>query len=81
MLIRSLFDAPDRPAPRQMETMMGELVDKAKGTANEAAGRVKQGIGRARNDPDQEAEGVGQELKGKAQKVGGAIKGALGDKV
>mgnify|MGYP001042658837 CR=1 FL=1 len=60
---------------------MGELIDKAKGLANEAAGNVKQAIGEATNNPKTKAEGVAQELKGKAQKVSGSVKGALGDKV
>lgn len=60
---------------------MGELIDKAKGLANEAAGNVKQAIGEATNNPKTKAEGVAQELKGKAQKVSGSVKGAFGDKV
>jgi uncharacterized protein YjbJ (UPF0337 family) len=60
---------------------MGELIDKVKGAANEAAGKAKQTYGDATNNPEKKAEGVGQELKGKAQKVAGSVKGALGDKV
>jgi uncharacterized protein YjbJ (UPF0337 family) len=60
---------------------MGELIDKAKGLANEVAGNAKQIQGERTNDPDKKAEGLGQELKGKAQQVKGSIKGALGDKV
>lgn len=60
---------------------MGEFTDKAKGIANEAAGKFKQAQGDATNNPDKKAEGLGQELKGKAQKLKGAIKGALGDKI
>ena len=60
---------------------MGELIDKAKGIANEIAGNVKQAHGEATNNPDKKAEGLGQELKGKAQQIKGSIKGALGDKV
>ncbi len=60
---------------------MGELIDKAKGLANEAAGNLKQMQGEATNNPDKKAEGLGQELKGKAQQLKGTIKGALGDKV
>ena len=37
---------------------MGELIDKAKGLANEAAGNVKQAIGEATNNPKTKAEGV-----------------------
>ena len=60
---------------------MGELIDKAKGIANEIAGNAKQVQGEANNDPDKKAEGLGQEIKGKAQQIKGSIKGALGDKV
>jgi len=56
---------------------MGELKDKAKGIANEAAGNVKQ----QSNDPETRAEGRAQERKGEAQNLKGKIKGALGDKV
>jgi uncharacterized protein YjbJ (UPF0337 family) len=56
---------------------MGELTDKIKGTVNEVAGRVKQHS----SDPATKAEGVAQELKGKAQKIGGSVKGALGDRI
>ena len=37
---------------------MGELIDKAKGYANEAAGNAKQVAGEARNDPDQRVRGA-----------------------
>ena len=56
---------------------MGELKDKAKGTANEIAGNVKQ----ASNDPETRAEGKAQERKGEAQNLKGKIEGALGDKI
>lgn len=60
---------------------MGELIDKAKGLANEAAGNTKQAIGKATGNKKLEAEGVAQERKGEAQQVAGKVKGALGDKV
>lgn len=60
---------------------MGEFTDKAKGVANEAIGNAKQAIGKATDNKKLEAEGIVQEGKGEAQKVGGAVKGALGDKV
>ena len=60
---------------------MGELKDKAAGTANDLAGKVKEGIGAATNNPELEAEGEAQQLKGKAQKVSGDVKGAFGDKI
>ena len=60
---------------------MGELKDKAKGLANEAAGNVKQAIGKNQNDPKLHEEGVKQERKGEAQQLAGKVKGALGDKI
>ncbi len=56
---------------------MGELVDKIKGNANEAIGKVKQ----QSNNPDTRAKGVAQELKGKGQQLAGKVKGALGDDI
>ena len=43
---------------------MGELTDKIKGNANEAAGKIKSGIGDATDNHDLEAEGKSQEAKG-----------------
>lgn len=60
---------------------MGELKDKAAGTANDLAGKVKEGIGHATDNTKLEAEGEAQQLKGKAQKLKGDIEGALGDSV
>ena len=56
---------------------MGEMKDKAKGMANEAAGNLKQ----QSSDPDTRAEGHAQETKGEAQNLKGKVKGAFGDKV
>lgn len=56
---------------------MGELTDKAKGIANEIAGKTKQ----QSDDPATKAEGHAQERKGEAQNLTGKVKGALGDKV
>jgi len=60
---------------------MGELTDKAKGLANEAAGNIKQGIGKATDNETLHAEGVAQERKGEGQQVKGKVKGALGDSI
>lgn len=60
---------------------MGELTDRAKGLANEAAGNIKQGIGKATDNASLNAEGKAQERKGEAQQDVGKIKGALGDDV
>lgn len=56
---------------------MGELTDKVKGNANEAAGKVKQQSA----NPATREEGARQEGKGKAQQLKGKIKGALGDDI
>jgi len=56
---------------------MGELIDKAKGLANEATGKVKQQSA----DPVTRADGRAQEHKGEVQNVKGSVKGALGDKI
>lgn len=53
---------------------MGEMTDKIKGNANEAAGKLKQ----QSNDPETRSEGKEQETKGEGQQVKGAAKGALG---
>ena len=60
---------------------MGELKDRAKGLANEAAGHAKQAIGKATGNDRLRAEGVVQESKGEAQQLKGKVKGALGDKI
>ncbi|MEO5708156.1 MAG: CsbD family protein [Alteraurantiacibacter sp.] len=56
---------------------MGEFTDKAKGIANEAAGKIKQ----QSTNPATRADGVAQERKGEGQNLKGAVKGAFGDKV
>ncbi|WP_188055802.1 MULTISPECIES: CsbD family protein [unclassified Sphingosinithalassobacter] len=56
---------------------MGELGDKIKGNANEAAGKLKQ----ESNNPETRQEGAAQEMKGKGQQASGEVKGALGDDI
>lgn len=56
---------------------MGELVDKVKGNANEAIGKMKQ----KSDNPRTRDEGRAQEVKGKAQQLAGKVKGALGDDI
>lgn len=56
---------------------MGELVDKIKGNANEAVGKIKQ----KSSNPETREEGRAQELKGKGQQLAGKVKGALGDDI
>jgi uncharacterized protein YjbJ (UPF0337 family) len=56
---------------------MGELTDKAKGIANEIAGKVKQ----QSDDKDTRDEGWVQERKGEGQGLKGKVEGALGNKI
>ena len=56
---------------------MGEFTDKAKGLANEAAGKLKQQSA----DSETRADGHAQETKGEAQNVKGSVKGVFGDKI
>jgi len=60
---------------------MGELVDKIKGNANEAAGKVKQAIGKNQDNEKLVEEGAAQEVKGKGQQFAGKVKGVLGDDI
>ena len=45
---------------------MGSTADKAKGSANEAVGKVKQGVGEAVGSERMKREGQTQEIKGDA---------------
>ncbi len=54
---------------------MGEFTDKLKGTANQAAGQLKQESG----DEATRQEGAEQELRGEGQELKGKIKGLVND--
>ncbi|MGI3899749.1 MAG: CsbD family protein [Janthinobacterium lividum] len=58
---------------------MSELTDKAKGLANEAIGKVKQGVGDLTGSDKTKAEGAAQEAEGHTQKAVGDAKGAVKD--
>ncbi|HPG89137.1 MAG TPA: CsbD family protein, partial [Hyphomicrobium sp.] len=58
---------------------MSSTSDKIKGYANEAAGKVKQGVGRVVGSEKLEAEGLAQEAKGDAQKAVGRVKDAANE--
>lgn len=60
---------------------MGSTSDKVSGLANQAAGKVKEGIGKATGDAKLETEGAAQDAKGKVQKGIGDVKGAIKDAV
>jgi len=56
---------------------MSSTSDKLKGTGNQIAGKVKQGIGEATDDPQLKGEGKLQEAKGDLQKAVGKAKDAV----
>ncbi len=56
---------------------MSEFTDKAKGYANEAAGKIKKAVGDVTNDAKLQAKGAAQEVEGKAQVAKGDVKGAV----
>ena len=60
---------------------MGSTSDKVSGLANQAAGKVKEGVGKATGDAKFETEGAAQDAKGKVQKGIGDAKGAIKDAV
>ena len=55
---------------------MGSTTDKAKGYANEATGKLRQGLGKVVGSHNMKARGAAQELKGKAQVGTGKVKDA-----
>jgi uncharacterized protein YjbJ (UPF0337 family) len=57
--------------------VMSGNTDKAAGIANEAAGKIKQGVGKAVGSEKLQREGVGQEAKGDAQQIKGDTKNAI----
>ena len=60
---------------------MGSTADKVKGAANEAAGKIKQGVGEAVGSDRLQGEGVIQEVKGKGQQALGDAKEATKDAI
>jgi uncharacterized protein YjbJ (UPF0337 family) len=48
---------------------MSGNTDKAAGIANEAAGKIKQGVGKAVGSDKLQRKGAGQEAKGDAQQL------------
>lgn len=53
--------------------------DTAKGTIDDAAGRVKRQVGEWTGDTDTQVEGAAQQVKGKVEKAWGNIKDAAKD--
>jgi uncharacterized protein YjbJ (UPF0337 family) len=62
---------------QQQEFIMGSTADKASGLANEAIGKLKQGVGNITGSEKLQAEGLAQEAKGEAQKATGDAKAAV----
>ena len=60
---------------------MGELNEKAKGMANEIAGKTKQVIADATDNPKLKVEGDLQQAKGELQNAAGTVMGKLGDNI
>jgi uncharacterized protein YjbJ (UPF0337 family) len=60
---------------------MGELNEKAKGAANQIAGKAKQVVADATDNPKLKVEGDLQQAKGKLQNAAGTVMGKLGDKI
>ena len=60
---------------------MSSTTDKISGLANQAAGKVKEGVGNLTGDAKLQAEGKAQDLKGKAQQTAGDVKSTVKDAV
>ena len=58
---------------------MSSTSDKIKGYANEAAGKLKQGVGKVGGNDRLRAKGVAQKMKGEAQRAMGQAKVANKD--
>jgi uncharacterized protein YjbJ (UPF0337 family) len=60
-----------------LEDAMGSKSDQAKGLANQAAGKLKQGVSKVTGSKETQAKGAAQEVKGKAQQAMGKTKSAV----
>jgi len=58
---------------------MSSTSDKIKGYANEAAGKLKQGVGKAVGNDRLRAKGAAQQMSGEAQRAMGQAKVAVKD--
>jgi uncharacterized protein YjbJ (UPF0337 family) len=67
-----LLPEPNEHRERQMVDK-----DRIKGSANQAAGKVKEWAGKATGDSKTEAEGKADQVKGKVQNAVGGLKDAL----
>jgi uncharacterized protein YjbJ (UPF0337 family) len=58
---------------------MGSKTDQIRGLANQAAGKLKQGVGKITGSTEIQAKGAAQEIEGKAQQTMGKAKSAIKD--
>jgi uncharacterized protein YjbJ (UPF0337 family) len=68
----SFLEEPIEHSERQMVDK-----DRIKGSANQAAGKVKEWAGKATGDSKTEAEGKADQVKGKIQNAVGGLRDAL----
>ena len=74
-----LLHAQSRSERVTLEDAMGSKSDQAKGLANQAAGKLRQGVGKVTGSKETQAKGAAQEVKGKAQQAMGKAKSAVKD--
>ena len=58
---------------------MGSATDKIKGVANQAGGKIKEGVGKAIGNEQMQVEGMAQQVKGKTQRKVGEVKSTIKD--
>jgi len=58
---------------------MGSMTDKVKGVANQAGGKIKEGVGKAIGNEQMQVEGMAQQVKGKTQQKIGEAKEIIKD--
>jgi uncharacterized protein YjbJ (UPF0337 family) len=58
---------------------MGSASDKIKGVANQAGGKIKEGVGKAIGNEQMQVEGMAQQVKGKTQRKVGEVKSTIKD--
>ena len=58
---------------------MVSTIDRVKGAANSAVGKIKESVGKQTGDSSMAAKGAAQDTKGKVQTAVGKGKAALGD--
>ena len=56
---------------------MGSMTDKVKGVANQASGKVKEGVGKATNDDSVKAKGKRDQSKADMKDAGEKVKDAV----